>query len=326
MNAVRGISAILFGALVASGCCGGAAARADEGSSAAPPSRATPADASSITRHSVASPVLGGTRDYKVYLPAGYATSTLRYPVIYLLHGRGDSLSAWDRTQALLDELIAAGTIPPMIAVMPDAPSSQRGGYWVDSACADTSLPGAKVETAFIAELIPHIDASLRTIKDRAARALAGYSMGGYGALRYALAYPELFRGAIVMSPAVYTPLPPAGSSAREFGAFGSGSTRFVDDLYRAKNYPALLSGFAAKQLPLRLFIAAGDDEYKNPDPADAMHDIDIEAHLLFNRVSRVPGISAELRILDGGHDWVVWQPALREGLPYVFRGMRAPQ
>ncbi|HKX42811.1 MAG TPA: alpha/beta fold hydrolase [Burkholderiaceae bacterium] len=297
----------LFGALAIGACSCGTPRET-------PP--AAQRTSSSITRYNIASRALGGTLTYQVFLPAGYAASTRRYPVVYLLHGRGDTLSAWDRSQALFDELIAAGTIPPLIAVMPDAPSSRRGGYWVDSDYRGPDLPGAKVETAFIAELIPHLDATLRTVNDRTARFIAGYSMGGYGALRYALAYPELFGGAIVLSPAVYTPLPPAGSSTREFGAFGRGSTPFVDEIYRAKNYPALLPAFAAKKLPLRLFIAAGDDEYKNPDPADAMHDIDVEAHLLFNRAARVPNISAELRILDGGHDWDVWQRALREALP----------
>lgn len=292
----------------------------------APPPPPPAPSASSITEFSFASPVLGGTRYYKVYLPAGYQSSGLRYPVIYLLHGRGDSLSAWDRNKTLLDELIAGGKMPAMIAVMPDSPSSDRGGYWVDSAYTKDSLPGAKVETGVIAELLPHVDANFRTIQHRNARALAGYSMGGYGALRYALVYPELFCAAIVLSPAVYTPLPPAGSSTREFGAFGSVNTLFVDEIYRAKNYPALLAGFAAKNLPLRMFIAAGDDEYKNPDPAEAGNDIDLEAHLLFNRVSRVTGISAELRILDGDHDWAVWQPALREGLAFVARSLRAPE
>jgi S-formylglutathione hydrolase FrmB len=50
-----------------------------------------------------------------------------------------------------------------------------------------------------------------------------------------------------------------------------------------------------------------------------------LEAHLLFNRMSRVPRVSAELRILDVDHDWAVWQPALREGLPYLYRNMSAP-
>lgn len=317
------IGAVVLGGLSLS-ACGGGDAQAATPPPAPPPSPGT--SASSITEISFASPVLGGTRYVGVYLPAGYASSGLRYPVVYLLHGRGDSLSAWGRNQAMFDELIAAGTIPAFIGVMPDAPSSDRGGYYVDSAYTNTKLPGAKVETGIINELLPYIDANYRSIQHRDARALAGYSMGAYGALRYALVYPELFSASIVMSPAIYTPLPPAGSSTREFGAFGSGDTLFVDEIYRARTYPALLPGFAAKDLALKLFIAAGDDEYKESNPAEAMNDIDMEAHLLFNRVSRVKSIKAELRILDGEHDWPVWQSVLREALPFIFKTMRKPE
>ena len=287
-----------------------------------PPSSPSP---SSITEISYRSAALADSSWVKIYLPPNYATSGLRYPVVYMLHGRGDTLSAWGRNQAMFDQLIAAGTIPPFIGVMPDAPSSNRGGYYVDSAYTDASLPGAKVETAFITELLPYIDANYRTLAKRDGRALAGYSMGAYGALRYALAYPEQFSATIVMSPAIYTPLPPAGSSTREFGAFGSGSTLFVDEIYRSKTYPALLPGFVSKNLAMKMFIAAGDDEYKEPNPSEAMNDIDMEAHLLFNRVSRVSTIKAELRILDGEHDWPVWQAALREALPFIFKTMSTP-
>src|SRR5688572_10684207 len=111
--------------------------------------------------------------------------------------------------------------------------------------------------------------------------------MGGYGAVRYSLAHPEMFASAIVLSPAVYTPLPPRDSSTREFGAFGSGDVLFDNEIYRSLNYPALLESFGKTGLPLSMFIAVGDDEWMNPNPEDALHDIDMEAHLLYNRVVR---------------------------------------
>jgi enterochelin esterase-like enzyme len=64
-----------------------------------------------------------------VYLPVRYQASSACYPVIYLLHGRGDSMAAWTQLKGRLDELIANGEIPPTIAVMPDAPWSNRAGY-----------------------------------------------------------------------------------------------------------------------------------------------------------------------------------------------------
>jgi S-formylglutathione hydrolase FrmB len=142
--------------------------------------------------------------------------------------------------------------------------------------------------------------------------------MGGYGAMRYALAYPELFSAAIVLSPATYVPLPPVDSSARTFGAFGVGDKAFVEDVYIAKNYPALLAGFAARNLASHFFVGSGDDEYKNPPP-DQAHDIDLEAHVLFSKLVRTPHITAELRIVNGSHDWPAWDPLFREGVIDIF-------
>lgn len=251
--------------------------------------------------------------DYTAYLPAGYDDSTDRYPTLYLLHGRGDTMAAWTQVTGDLDELIDAGIIPPVIVVMPDAPWSDRGNYYVDSEYRG-SPRGQRVETAMTQDLVGHIDSTFRTVAERDARAVGGYSMGGYGALRYALAHQDLFVAGLVLSPAVYLPLPPDDSSTREFGAFGKRHDLFRNRIYKQKNYPALLPDLDA-ELPTHLFIAVGDDEWANPDPADADHDLDFEAARLYNRVRRSPAITAEFRVLDGGHGWDTWQPAFREGI-----------
>lgn len=273
----------------------------------------------SIATVSFRSATLSEDIAYNVYLPAGYADSSKRYPVLYLLHGRGDSMSAWVQMKGALDALIASGEIQPTIAIMPDAPWSSRASYYVDSAYTGAD-PGRPVETAFTKDLIADVDARYRTVADRTGRGVAGYSMGGYGALRYSLAYPNLFGAAIVLSPAVYVPDPPDDSSTREFGAFGLGKSLFVASVYRKLNYPALLESFEARGLPLPMFIAVGDDEFKNPDPEDYVHDLDFEAHVLFNQVVRVDNVSAELRVVDGGHDWDVWGPTFVEGAKYIFQ------
>jgi enterochelin esterase-like enzyme len=277
-----------------------------------------------ITAASFRSATLGEDIAYNVYLPEGYESSTTRYPTLYLLHGRGDSMSAWTQVKSRLDAMIANGEIPPLIAIMPDAPWSSRASYYVDSAY-DGADPGRMVETAFIHDLIPYVDATYRTLASRAGRAIAGYSMGGYGALRYSLVYPELFGASIVLSPAVYYPIPPSDSSTREFGAFGEGKSLFVDAIYRKLNYPTAFEPFAAKGVPTHMFIAVGDDEFKNPDPADAQHDLDFEAHVLFNKAVRVPNLTAELRVLDGGHDWDVWAEGFAEGARYIFQFVGRP-
>ncbi|MDP1581703.1 MAG: alpha/beta hydrolase-fold protein [Candidatus Didemnitutus sp.] len=281
----------------------------------------------SVTFHSA---TLRRSFDYLVFLPAGYqASSTKRYPVLFLLHGRGDSMQAWATIKLDLDRLIATGKIPPVIAVMPDAPGSHRAGYYIDSQFTGTGggtgLPaGELLETAFTRDLMAHVDAAFPTRTDRASRLVAGYSMGGAGALRHALAHPELFGAAIVLSPAVYFPLPPRDSSTREFGAFGLGRESFSEQVYRSLNYPALLPEFASKGLPLAVFIAVGDDETALTDPAEASHDLDYEAHTLYNHLRRTKGVSAQLRVVDGGHNWGTWRPAFSEGVTFAFEWLKS--
>ncbi|MCW6007623.1 esterase [Micromonospora sp. CPCC 205371] len=284
--------------------------------------RAEGAKVGTLATASVQSGALGGAVDYTVYLPYGYAwkrNAAVRYPVLYLLHGRGDTMQAWTRIKADLDALIADGTVPPVVAVLPDAPWNERGSWYVDSAYQD----GKAVETALTRDLVSHVDATYRTAAHRGARLVGGYSMGGYGALRYALAHQDVFGNALVLSPAVYAPLPPADSSAREFGGFGSGDRAFVDEVYERLNYPALLPGLDA-DTPTRMFIAVGDDEWANPDPADAKHDLDYEAATLYNAVRRSDGVAAEFRVLDGGHDWNVWRPAFVAGLTHLSATLSA--
>ncbi len=271
-----------------------------------------------VLRTEFHSPTLERPYQYGVYLPAGYEDSGARYPVIYLLHGRGDTMDAWLNASDLLDEMIASGDIPPMIAVMPDMPSSERAGYYIDSQYEGTLYRAEPVESAFINDLLTHIDATYRTYTNREARLVGGYSMGGYGAIRYAMAHPELFAGALVLSPAVYYPLPPADSSTREFGAFGSGESLFDEAIYESLNYPALIEPLTESGLPLSLFIAVGDDEWKNPNPEDRMHDLDMEAHMFFNHVARVPNVRSEFRVYNGGHDWDVWRRGFEEGMRYL--------
>jgi enterochelin esterase-like enzyme len=283
-------------------------------------------ESGTLTTASAPSPALGGPIDYTVYLPYGYsdpANAATRYPVLYLLHGRGDSMTAWTAVKSDLDRLIADGVVPPVIAVLPDAPWSERGNYYVDSAYTGSDSPGRPVETALTRDLVAHVDATYRTAAHRGARLVGGYSMGGAGALRYALAHQDLFANALVLSPAVYCPLPPADSSAREFGAYGSGDQRFSDEVYQRLNYPALLPGFDP-ELPVHMYIAVGDDEWPNPDPADAVHDLDYEAATLYNTIRRVDGVSAEFRVVDGGHDWDVWRPSFVDGLTHLASTLSA--
>ena len=246
------------------------------------------------------SPTLGEDIRYRACVPAAYDRDDRRYPTAYLLHGRGGGQDDWMRVVPRLDEL------PPVILVMPDAPWSDRGSWYVDSSF--TGIPtGRPVRTALTEDLVAHVDATHRTLADREHRVVGGCSMGGAGALELLFARPDLFSGALALSPAVYEPLPPADSTTRVFGAFGSGTERFVDAVYAEHTAAALLAARDPAH-PVRLYLAAGD-----------RHDLDRETSLVHDHAQRAAGVSSRLRVLSGGHDWAVWEEAFVDGLPYVL-------
>jgi enterochelin esterase-like enzyme len=267
------------------------------------------AAAGTITTEEFESETLGRTWAYNIYLPSGYESSNLEYPVIYLLHGSGGNETSWDEGINVIDQLIEAGEMPPAIAV---APASGRS-WWVD-----TLEP---FETATIQDLIFEIDSKYRTIKAREGRAISGYSMGGYGALRYALAYPEVFGAATVLSPALYDDQPPPDSSARSTGAFGD---PYDPDLWTRLNYPATLEAYSATGLQVPVFIAVGDDDWN--EPAGWEFNVEYQAVRLYQRLNKEAGSPAELRVVDGGHDWELWSPMLAEGLKYMMGSLRFPR
>ena len=255
------------------------------------------------------SSALGRSWTYSVYLPESYESSGLEYPVLYLLHGSGGDETSWNEGVAVIDTLIEEGTVPPLIAV---APASDRS-WWTDSI--------EPFETATIQDLIPEIDSKYRTIKAREGRGIAGFSMGGYGALRYALVYPDIFGAATVLSPALYDDQPPPDSSARSTGAFGD---PYDAALWTQRNYPTTLESYAAGDHEVPIFIAVGDDDWN--EPAGWRYNVEYQAVRLFERLNKDVGSPAELRVVDGEHDWELWGPMFAEGLRYMFDALRFPR
>jgi acetyl esterase/lipase len=144
------------------------------------------------TYRTFASASVGQSVGYALYLPPGYeADRARRYPTIYWLHGRGGDPRRGGTFVRMLDEAIRAGIAPPAIAVLP---TGGPCGWYCD--WADGAWP---VESAIVRDLIPHVDASYRTIPDRRARVIEGQSMGGFGSAHLGFKYPELF-GAVSIS------------------------------------------------------------------------------------------------------------------------------
>jgi S-formylglutathione hydrolase FrmB len=140
---------------------------------------------SSIDSASYASVALHGSGSFLVYLPAGYGSTDRHYPVLYLLHGNNQPASAFLQigVQRELDRLTARHAIPPLIAVM--IQGGRGANNW-------RNLGGRRYES-YILEAQELIDRMLPTIPTRSARAIAGDSMGGYGAMNVALDNPYRF-------------------------------------------------------------------------------------------------------------------------------------
>ena len=262
-------------------------------------------EAGTIASRELASPTLNRPLVYNVYLPTGYESSGLRYPLLYLIHGNGADQNEWvvkGKIQATVDALIARGDIPPVIIVMP-----AMGSTW----CVDRK---ENAETAFLKDLMPEIEKSFRTIARREGRVIGGESMGGYCSLRFSLKYPELFQAAALMSPAIYDPEPPATSSARRVGVFGAQA--YDPAVWKELNYPTLWEGFLKKNLRLPMYINSGDDDD---------FEIESEATRLYSLLRHNKQM-AELRIVNGKHEWPVWQSTIGDALKYVLGFARWPE
>lgn len=128
------------------------------------------------------STVTGAWRRAYVYTPPGYeANVETRYPVLYLQHGAGENATSWTKQGAanlILDNLIAAGKARPMIVVMDTGYATRPGATPVQRPNGPPQVPNA-FEEVMITDLVPLIDATYRTLRDRDNRAMAGLSMGG---------------------------------------------------------------------------------------------------------------------------------------------------
>lgn len=153
---------------------------------------------------------------YCVYLPSGYDAGAaqkppLRYPVLYFLHGLGDNEQTLFNSGGwtLLDGLRKQRRMGDFLIVAPEG----RRSFYINS--ANGKVPYSNF---FLHEFMPHIEGTYRIRPGRANRAISGISMGGYGALRFAFAYPQLFSAVSAQSAALMTESPREIDAASQSG------------------------------------------------------------------------------------------------------------
>lgn len=151
---------------------------------------------SGMTHGVIKSPSMGRDVGYNVWLPPQYNTeNSKRFPVVYFLHGAGgNENSDAGGFSGMVQREITAGKIPPVICVFPNGGMS---GYRDNP---ETRIMG---ESLIIKELIPLIDKQYRTVAGPEGRTICGFSMGGGGAIRLAVKYPEMFSAAAAWAAAL---------------------------------------------------------------------------------------------------------------------------
>jgi S-formylglutathione hydrolase FrmB len=217
---------------------------------------ASPA-AAEVRYATFSSPSLGKEVAYAVQLPPSYAaTPTRRYPVLYALHGLFESASFWERRglAPMLDSLWQKGDVPEMVVVAVDGDNS----FFLDG-------PAGRWEQMVSRDLMAHVESTYRVSAGRPGRSALGISMGGYAALRMALAHPELFRAVATHSAMLLEKIPTAGEGAGRWhlAAFHKVFGDPTDAALWAANDPLALALKAdAKTAPALYFDCGTEDRY----------------------------------------------------------------
>jgi len=253
------------------------------------------------------SQLVNTTVPYNVILPPGYrASSTTRYPVLYLLHGLGGHYTDWVTRTNVADYAAQYR----LIVVTPEGNDS----WYVDSGGSSMD----KYETYILKELIPDVDKRFRTIQARYGRSVAGLSMGGYGAIKYGLKYPASFVFVGSMSGAFgvthYTEKEMGGSNweafLKIFGPVGS-ETRKANDVFEIARG---LSAARVSSLPYFYFDCGTEDAGQHFNANRELSQIFVEKK-----------IRHEYRELPGDHSWGYWDRQVQEVLKIAAQKMRVP-
>jgi S-formylglutathione hydrolase FrmB len=245
-----------------------------------------------------------------VYLPPGYATSGLRYPVIYLLHGGGgDAADAvtFGHLRQTMDARVTRRPADAAIVVMPDGDT----GRWYDS--MDGQI---KNEQYVVSSVVPYVDRHFRTIASRRGRAVDGVSNGGLGAMLFAAKHPDLFDV--------------AGGMSSNLDALTLPGLGAPDGAYFRANHPADL----AARLDHTDVVLDISSRCTSRDPSalcftQALDRVFLGSNRAFVAALRAQtGRRADLSYHedDGSHQWRWWSEWLRDQhLPYLLARLADP-
>ncbi|MGA8539686.1 MAG: alpha/beta hydrolase family protein [Terriglobales bacterium] len=262
--------------------------------------------------------ILGQTVHYCVMLPPGYDAATAgstprRYPVLYYLHGLGDNEQTLFKSGGwnVIEDLRQQGQIGSFLVVAPEG----RGSFYINS--ADGRL---RYSDFFISEFIPYIEAHYLIRRERSARAITGFSMGGYGALRFAFAHPELFSSVSAESAAIFTESPQETTAAMHSGTslertLGPVFGDPIDVSHWNQNSLFVLAKKNRRRLAgLSIYFNCGRDDDFGFEKGAAELDGQLQAE----------GVKHEFHLYPGNHDAAYFLSHLGETLRFHSRAFAA--
>ena len=242
------------------------------------------------------------SRQFSICLPEDYERSGRTYPVLYLLHGGGCSHTEWTnygRLKQQVDSLTRRGEMEPMVIVCAEANEGGRMVWFND--------PEWRYEDYFFEELIPYVESHYRIDHRMGQRSVAGFSMGGGGAVGYGLSHPEMFRVVYDMS----------GYLRRQPLDFLKGDPRGewrqqnVESRNPVKRIEQASERDKARWRQVSWFVDCGDQDFT------------LDGNMDFVKALRQAGIPCQMRVKPGAHTWDYWRPALAEALKEVSRSLR---
>lgn len=247
-----------------------------------------------VARRWYDSPGNNKKRRVTIYTPPNYENSKEKYPVLYLLHGMGGDEEAWialGRTSQIMDNLIAQGKAKPMIVVMTNgnvaqeaAPGESSMGLYKPTMQLENTMDGKMEET--FPDVIKFIESNYRVKANKAHRAIAGLSMGGYHSLHISRYYPNMFDYVGLFSAAIM----PSQTTSPAYADFDN-------TLLKQKNngYKLYWIGIGKTD-----FLFKNVTEYRE-------------------KLDKI-GMPYQYRESEGGHTWTNWRDYLSEFAPLLFK------
>ena len=307
----------------------------------------TPWPRGSVRADSFASPILGATKRYLLYLPPSYGRERgRRYPVAYYLHGLWGDETNWVRLGRLdraMDSLVAAGGAE-MIVVMPDGDDSWYTTWESPRSpaeCAAGQLREAaerycvrsyRYDEYVARDLVAHVDSTWRTQPDRRRRAIAGLSMGGFGAVHLATLHRDTYSA--------------AASHSGVLGLMFAGPRPFADSLRYASDMVELEAGWGSAIFRTMLpAFGSGLDSWWRRDPARLLRDLKargepapalyvdtgsedkltVHGNRAFRWELERAGVPLEYHEYPGAHSWTYWRANVGRSLAWLAGRLTRP-